>query len=371
MRRITSLAVLLLLVLLRWTGFASAQELGSLEWFKAEWVAAAKVEIPQNVYIEYEILSPVPGDETELERLRGIVDGKPDHPLRQHYEDLKWQIENGPQRVRYRLWYGDSKHWRMSRDLHQHAPLQFIDLAVRGGEAWQLTDRDLSLVDADDPPTDRDPANALRALPIYLQHWLYPGMAPGTPLGLKPESSVLSGEDWSGTIRSSSGDRVIELHGRLIGDSIRMGTSTVVQALDEPRWTGAASRFSDWTYNALLDRWIARCRTSFDHAGVPGQVEIVNEIRALRDGELAGLLITPTATGEDPVRGSTTFRAINDFRKGVRTELGEAGPTQTPLPEWTQRKRPPAWLRPAGWILATGVIVALVWLRMRTRSAGT
>lgn len=370
MRRTASFVGLLLVSLL-WTGFASAQEVGSLEWFKAEWAAAAKVEIPKNIYIEYVIISPVPGDETELERLRGIVEGKPDHPLKQQYEDLKWQFNNGPQQVRYRLWYGDSKHWRMSRDLHQRTPLQFIDLAVRGGEAWQLTDRDLSLVDAADPPVDRNPANAIRVLPIYLQRWMFPGMAPGTPLGLKPESSEVLGETWKGTIRSATGDRVIELRGRVVDGSVRVDTSTMVQALDEPRWTGSTSRFSDWSYNSLLGRSIARSCTSFDHAGVPWQAEIVNEIRALREGELAGLLTTPTAAGEDSIRGTTTFVAINDFRNGVRTDLREAGSTQTPLPEWTQRKTPPKWLRPSGWILAAGIVVALVWVRLRTRSAGT
>lgn len=346
---------------------ACAQELGSLAWFKAQWDAAARVEIPQNVYIEYEVISPVVGGEGEIEQLRQIVEGKPDHPLRQRYESLQWQAEHGPPRIRHRLWYGDAKHWRLCHDFHQPSPLRYRDVAVRGREAWQLTERSLSLVDSSRPPADRDPENVLSSLPIFLQTWMFPGMTASSPLNFQPQSAAVAEDTWAGTTRSAAGDRVVELRGRVVNGRVQVEGSTMIQSLDRPEWTGWTSRFSDWAYDECLEHWVARSHASAGPDGTPGQVETLIQIRALRESELAVLLETPTPAGRDAVRGPSTFTAINDFRTGVRTDLGEAGATESPIPAWTQRRSPPAWLRPVGWLTAIGIVVALVWVRVRCK----
>ncbi len=347
---------------------ACAQELGSLEWFEAQWEAAARVEIPENSYIEYEVVSPIAGDEGEIEQLRRIVEGKPDHPLRERYESLQWQAEHGPPRIRYRLWYGDAKHWRLSHDFHQPSPLQYRDVAVRGRESWQLTERSLSLVDSSRPPVDRDPESVLRSVPVFLQNWMFPGSAVSTPLGFTPESAQIIEDKWIGTIRSSTGERIFELRGHVVGGRVQVESSTAVQSLDEPRWAGWSSTFSDWAFEEFLGRWVARTRSTTGPDGTPGQSETLIQIRPLNEGELATLLTTPTVAGEDQLRGKSTFTAINDFRTGVRTDLSEAGAPKSLLPEWTQKKSPPTWLRPVGWATAVGIVVALVWVRVRSIS---
>ncbi len=231
---------------------ASAQELGSLDWFKSRWAQAEIRPIPENIYIEYIIESPVPGGEDELNRLRALVDDKPDHPLRRQYEDLQWQMTNAAKSTRYRLWYSNPNLWRLSQDYHHQIPIPFVDRAVHGREAWQLTSRDLSLVNPRNPPPDRNPAEALSALPFYLQGWFHPGMSPGTPLRLQPTDATLQGTNWSSTFQSADGNRRFLITGAVLNDEwIQIDSVTVTHSSDEPQWKGSTTRYSDWRYHEL------------------------------------------------------------------------------------------------------------------------
>lgn len=365
------------IALLALTPGALAQELGSLEWFQSQWRAAEDLTIPDNSYFEYSIELRVAGDAEDLARLAGIVEGKPDHPLRAHYQELKRQIEHGPKVERYRLWYGDANHWRLSADFDFDVPAAYLylDTAVRDEDnAWQLSARTLRMLDPRHPPEGRDPALLIRVLPLYYVQWMAMGFGAG-PLGIEPIDSSVSDGQWIAHTRSRSGDRLYQLTGVMDAQQgiIRLREREVLESRDEPKWIGGRRLYTDWAYLESIGRWAARRVEWVDSDGLAYQSVVLHEVRSLRPGELDALLAPPAPDGTDPIRGQSTFASIVDQRPGQgRSQDSPAGaspPTPTPpTASPGSRTSTPAWLVPAGWTLAAIIAVALMllWLKRRT-----
>ena len=311
-----ALACALLSVLL--AAAAHGQESGSLEWFRAEWKAAEKVGPPEGYYIDYSIMTRVPGDEAELARLAAIIEGKPDHPLRRTHDELKAQIEIGPKTTRYRLWYGGPSRWRLSMTYPLHLPAGYecAEIAYDGPRSWWMTPKELRLLDARRPPENRDPAALISALPHYVSDWLAMGFSSG-PLGITPVSSVVRDGVWEATTTSATGQRVWRYRGRVEGDRIVADNRELIVAEDDPTVVGYRSTWSEWLYIDAVGRWAAARVDRFDADGVAYMTTVLHEIRPLTPGELNPLLPLPTPDGTDPIRGPVTFTSIVDYGSGT------------------------------------------------------
>ncbi len=111
--------------------------------------------------------------------------------------------------------------------------------------------------------------------------------------------------------------------------------------------------------------------SSFDPNGESGQTTVLIEMRPLEPGELAALVTTPTVDGSDPLRGPSTFTAINDFRDGTRTDFRGPEPVTSPLSIGASRQPQPAWLTQAGWIFVAVILSVLVWMRLKKATASS
>ncbi len=345
---------------------ADGQELGSLEWFRAEWKAAEKVGLPEGYYIDYSILTRVPGDEAELARLAGIIEGKPDHPLRRTHDELKSQIEIGPKTTRYRVWYGGPNRWRLSmtHPLHLPAGYEYAEIAYDGPRTWWMTPKELRLLDARRPPEGRDPAGLISALPHYLNDWLAMGFSSG-PLGITPVSSVVRDGVWEATTASASGQRVWRYKGRVEGDRILADVRELIVCEDDPKWLGHRKVWSEWYFVDAIGQWAATRVDSIDADGLAYMTTALHEIRPLKAGELDALMTRPAADGTDPVRGLVTFTSIVDYGSGTAETWSEGERVTVTLPPDASRQPPPSWLKPAGWTLVAVIVGALVWFRLK------
>jgi len=345
---------------------ALGQEIGSLEWFRAEWKAAERLGVPEGHYIEYSILTRVPGDEAELERLAGIIEGKPDHPLRRTHDELKTQIEIGPKTTRYRLWYGGPSRWRLSmtHPLHLPAGYEYAEIAYNGPRTWWMTPKELRLLDARRPPEGRNPAGLISALPHYINDWLAMGFSSG-PLGITPASSVVRDGVWEATTTSATGQRVWRYSGRVDGDRIYTDVLELIVCEDDPKWLGHRKAWSDWFDANAIGRWAAARVDSIDADGLAYMTTVLHEIRPLKPGELDPLLARPTPNGSDPVRGPVTYTSIVDYGSGTAETWQDGERVTVSLPPDASRQPAPAWLKPAGWSLVAIIVGALVWFRLK------
>ncbi|MCL4740712.1 MAG: hypothetical protein KJZ54_00755 [Phycisphaerales bacterium] len=365
-RRSGCRAAALVVLPLLFAAVAFGQELGSLEWFRAEWKAAERLGVPEGHYIEYSILTRVPGDEAELERLAGIIEGKPDHPLRRTHDELKTQIEIGPKTTRYRLWYGGPSRWRLSmtHPLHLPAGYEYAEIAYNGPRTWWMTPKELRLLDARRPPEGRNPAGLISALPHYINDWLAMGFSSG-PLGITPVSSVVRDGVWEATTTSATGQRVWRYRGRIEGGRIVADNRELIVAEDDPTVVGYRSTWSDPLYIDAVGRWAAARVDRYDADGVAYMTTVLHEIRPLTSGELDGLLARPTPDGADPVRGPVTFTSIVDYGSGTAETWQDGERVTVSLPTDASRQPAPPWLKPAGWSLVAIIVGALVWFRLK------
>lgn len=314
--RICAFACVLLSVFV--AAAAHGQELGSLEWFRAEWKAAEKVGLPEGHYIDYSILTRIPGDEAELARLAEIIEGKPDHPLRRTHDELKSQIEIGPKTTRYRLWYGGPNRWRLSmtHPLHLPAGYEYAEIAYDGPRTWWMTPKELRLLDARRPPEGHDPAGLISALPHYINDWLAMGFSSG-PLGVTPVSSVVRDGVWEATTASASGQRVWQYSGHVDASRVVIDSMTLIASNDDPKWLGHRKVWSEWLFVDAIGRWAATRVDSIDADGLAYMTTALHEIRPLKPGELDPLMTRPAADSTDPVRGPVTFTSIVDYGSGT------------------------------------------------------
>lgn len=342
-----------------------AQDLGSLEWFKSEWRAAESVSLPRETFLHYSLVLPVEGDASDLAALAKRIEGRPDHPDRRHYEALRRQLEHGPRTVTYRLWYKDARRWRLAADYSEGEVIPYVDVAINGDNAWQMTPRALRLIDPDRPPESLDPSARLTAAPNHYRAWITWRFGPG-PLDLQPVASRLVGNRWEATVRSSDGSREFRYLGTVQDGRIHPDRIVMVRADDRPGLANAETRFTDWEYSAFADRWIPASITSV--SAEHHQEQILHELRPLRPGEWEPVVATPTLDGEDPLRGPTTFVSVFDHRPGANhaETINEDGSVvRSPIPETPTTGPRSRRLQTVGWFLAGAIAAWLIFLRLR------
>lgn len=347
---------------------AEAQDLGSLEWWADAWARADAVELPSASFIDYSIETRVAGDQDTLEQLASIVEDRPDHPLRDQYDTLKRQLAEGPDTTRFRLWFDSRTRWRLAQDLHAGVPLPYVDVALDGTSAWKMNERRLHVIDPRRPPEGLDPNGHIGALPSYFRWWVSSGFGSG-PLSIEPVEVSVDGRAWVGRTRAGDGHREYEFRGTIDPDNglVRIHESEVIRSDDNAQWIGNVTRYEDWRFIESLG-WVASRVSKVDSEGLEYLSVVLNEFRPLDPGEIAPLLALPTPTSVDPVRGPSTFVAIDDHTPGRHRSTNMAAGDITALPT-ESRSSPPAWLQAAGWIGAACVVSAIVWLRVRRRAA--
>ena len=85
---------------------------------------------------------------------------------------------------------------------------------------------------------------------------------------------------------------------------------------------------------------------------------------------VADLVKEPSLDGKDPVRGKYTYIGVTDLRPGKEEYLDltdKKQPVTLPLPEIYKKKHTSNAFRVVGWITAAGIVIILVYLRLKSR----
>lgn len=343
--------------------------LGSLEWFANRLNQPVEPTQLNGYYIEFTDRKwPVDGDSATLEELRSRVQGKPEHPERRQLERLEKQLELDGFLWRYRIWYQDDEHWRVSSDTDDpDVPIQFHDAAQSGpSDSWMWAQGSLTLYDAGHLPEGQSSSTLLLHLQQFVRCFVDVSIRVARP-PVSPTTSRLDGTTWLATAESDDRSRVINYQGSLSPS----GTAIELLLVEHknhpnPKFQGMATFYSDWAYDEALHRRIPHVikRVSGD-----GRLEDVCEygvVRPLHGGEIEEVTRTPDAiAGTDAIRDATLIEEIIDRRPGggsvVNAHTGQETGTLKPE-EVGSNLGSLYWI---AWGAAGALVAGIVWLRVR------
>ena len=176
-----------------------------------------------------------------------------------------------------------------------------------------------------------------------------------------------SGDRWTGTLLSPSGERESSLQGRVINGEIAVKVQETIRADDDPKWLGSRTEFTlddDGIMPALVDGVrpaVAMHSTNPTGATAPSRWEVI-EVRDLDPADRDALLATPDPESEDPIRSLAGITGIVDKVHGQAIPVFD-GRVQTEasasMPISVERKSS-AWIQFAVGAGLAFIIVVLV-----------
>lgn len=290
-----------------------------LEWFEAQWSDGIRQDLPVDTLIVWEDEMHAGAGEEQLAQLELLVTGKPDHPSRGEYDQLKRRLEQGPDRREYRLWHGERDRFRLCCSFFGDPLLSYNDTVVSGDVVWMMNDRQLFLSSRSDLPDMQNPYAHYEVLEINLHGYRANGLRHG-PRNLTPTSFEVDGNRWNAAVVSEDGLYEYAYEGWLASDDegvVRavLGRSVVTTSPDD-RWTGAETRYAATESPPPPDGLFINTMTRVNTDGFVYQSNTLVSMEPITRGEMREYLATPSANAEDPIRGGVTFTTVNDSRSG-------------------------------------------------------
>lgn len=303
----------------------------------------------------------------ELEALKLEVVGKPDHPAHQKMAAHERRLSVGPDRRAWTVWFLSPERWRINKTAQYPTGIPFTDHGRDRNDSWVLLDDSLVVIDAGKPPVSRDYAAEERIARMHLEAIFYAGFGRGrgeTALS----DLVVNGEKW--TIRSTTtippaSTFVLELAGRWDTDAGRgFVESRRITASPFTETVGTRWEYARWRREPALDAWVS---TRVDEIAPDGRVIESLEwqgVEPVSQKEVEAMIAVPDPLAADVLRGSLKVRQVSDYRENARVfkAIDADGTIQTRTLERESPQRNIQWV---GWALASLIIAALVYVRVR------
>lgn len=285
------------------------------------------------------------------------IDGRPEHPMRASVERERRRREVGPDVVMYDLWLDGPRVVRYNTS-NTHDAL-YTDYASDRDAMWSMSPQSLNVL----PTSNAEAAPGAPAVGAQLAEaeqlvaWLASwgrALAEALPVGAWVETD-------KGLVASGEG---IELVQRW--DAGR-GVASVVVTKCEPDPSAVGLKWS-FGGSSLLGGAGGLAPAVFEEFTADGLVErrvSVVSVEPISQERLATVRRLPRFDGEDAVRGPVTFVARTDYRATDPevTVLDGDGAERT-RSEGARTGSLPV-VRIGGWVLAGGLAVGLVYLRVR------
>lgn len=309
---------------------AYAQDLGSLQWAKNVWKAADEAFLPPNTYIEWDYEPLLRADLDEFRRLEREVEGKPHHPNRKKYKQLKVLLIDGERlSERHRLWYSDTDTWRLAADRASDSEIAFSDYAMSKGNAdWTLSPNSVRIERSGSDTPGFDLRGRLSGLRSMWSIWSV-GVPRGTGFDLTPIATETSGQSWTCRLEGPKGDRAFEVIGQFSpdGKELKILEYRVARTPEGPA-NQIAMRFSlhsDDTSPFGIKQ--AKSVELYNREGPIAKYTFIGT-RQLADGETDPLVAVPMPDGSDPIRGMSTYTGVIDHTGTIPARSTAPGPTE-------------------------------------------
>ena len=355
-----------------------------LAWFRAHWEEAEAYLPPSGTSFSYTWTQSSRAGPQAVADLRVKAQRDENPRERAIATALLARAESGASTSSMRLWFDGPERWRLNKDHepdHPAAVAPFLDRARAGRIRWRLAPQEIAITEADRPPDVGDPtAGAWRMISQELLALLRGGLSTGPLSGHEPLSARRTTRGWEAIVGGGPGGRKYRLQG-IVNEEGRPETHTItlVESLDDPSSVGWVTRLEQWEYDPVLDRRIARTKSSTPPDGratattASSRVEIV-EIGRVDPARMAALLAPPSMEHGDAERGKIeTLRRAYDYRPASeRVELRDGQEIRAfPLPEQfrvTGSNTVRVWSRSA-WTGAGLIVAILIGVRIwRLRS---
>lgn len=280
--------------------------------------------------------------------------------------------EDEPSVARCTLWQDGPRQWRYNKSYRADGRDEYADIALNGDLSWALTPRQLTIVDqkAGAPPY-RDFGSQEGSFRLDLSLMFHAGGYLQSGSVAPPEMTV-SGTAWAVEATNVNGMTVL-VSGRWDSEMSRGFTETARYTAFEahPSQVGTAWDFSDWAFDPVLRRWVARRVECYRPDGALDRVLLFDRAEPETPQRLRTLIDIPSVHGDDPARGPLTVTSIYDYRPGVLTATVQEreGVVTTHLGS-EESRRSARWMRYTGWVGAGALVTSLIAIRvLRGRTA--
>lgn len=286
-----------------------------VEWLTDQLQQAREYPPIEGLYVEYVVETHYPMDPGELDQLAREIGDKVDHPRWAELELHRRYAENGPSVEEKRIWVKKEGAFRYSQDRDDEF-MPYHDLAVVDKYAWQMTNRQIYLVD----PRKGFPEN-LNFLMYesggfsYDLKILFSGGLSTLSLGpVDTEDVNLSGDVFEAVMGLDS-EASAEVQGfwsdaenRWFIDQIMFLTAA------NPDFTGRRIIVDNWTEDPIAGEWIAARADELNPDGSLRRVIRLGEMRVMDSEEFEEVSAIPELAGQDPVRGAMEATSLRDHR---------------------------------------------------------
>ncbi|MFO0860517.1 MAG: hypothetical protein U0570_08165 [Phycisphaerales bacterium] len=340
----------------RWieSQLAQPQAVSRVQWLKLSYIAR---DFPQLSEAQYEALKQSAKTSTD--------------PM----DQIRLQRDEIPQRLgfdsfEHTVWWHKSGSWRFNTTYPNRPKSAFHDVALSDIAAWQLSPKQLTVLDPSRPP----PANYNLAsvesqinsdVSQLIDAWLNNGLA-GAP---RLTRVSVTEDKWTAEL---TGDIVSqEVHGRWDVQAQRPFVErTVFTRTPHRDGPGLTIEYSDWKkLEGNAGDWIAQHLVQLKPDGRKSRTIDVASVGPLEEKEFQSVVQAPPPTGADPIRGKLTATTVYDFARGTASKIDTKTSKQVQtevLPRLQDEES--SWQR-VGWVVLASAVAVLVGVRYFRKSS--
>jgi hypothetical protein len=349
------------------------------DWDPRAWAEAAltsppfyKTIGPFKAVLEFEY--PPFLSDREFEQVAKEIEGKPEHPKRFGYETELRRRRDGPDRKRMTIWYGGEGKWRVNHDdlFESHPGFRAsYDVGNTEGLHWHYVpvkgQRHMQISRIDDPPVQpRLSIIAADRIAFISLCWMIDG-----PF---VDNYAISMHVTSAKSRHATIDWIIEsdegvgfsVRGRKGSSSDQIRFETITHRSPNNPFDGHTFTIVDWQSHDFLSRVIGH-RAESSNGRTPYEFITLVSIEPVDQSDIESVTAVPTATGEDPVRGTPEPGdplEVIDFRSARGTSTLVSGSVPGAVRDIGVTNRGWWSLNRLGITLLVGIVTGLVVFRI-------
>lgn len=348
------------------------QQAEAKAWFLDRLASANAKLADQSFKIEYRVESLEKVDTSNIAVLRETVRTFPEHPDRGVLQRAERFLKYGPDARTHTLWFREGEA-RYNREAGIEPGDTYQDACLLKSSGWKLSPQSVFLLGpAGQAPPGHRLDTVINSALYEVISLIGPGLAGFGPWNDqsvfalaadgawkaenttesngKARKSTLTGS-WDVATRSGRfAQGVIEIAGRVVYKETAKSWKAV------SGWPGEIAE-----------------RVEIEDNGKPWQGVVSLSIAPLIDKEFEAVTQTPSIDGEDSIRGASTFTQLQDLSGRVPTYIVK-DPASNTIQAFSQSETASGhrqWmLRTFGWVTAGLIVIALVLIRIRGRTAG-
>lgn len=317
-----------------------------------------------------------PPDPARIAALRKEIGTATEHPMKAELKRLEDRQRKGPTRIGFGAYLDGKGGWRYNRTFEDGV---YLDAVLTKKASWNLWPMSLKVFDpalsspASGPGNEQNQSGHERMMRSAVATLIHGGLDFEADREFMVGTPTVNGVRWTArAVKDTSGAPGItyEFVGRWDSAAKRgfIETKTLVRNEANPAVVGFRDEFSNWTRDEATRTWAA------------GRVEerMPDGTWYMRYGfsstkpwpaPFEMLTTAPAVAGEDPVRGTSAFTALYDYRSNRAQLVGDDGKVSERTMVVPQGAPSRQWLRTFGWI-ALGTLCVLLGLVVRRRFRG-